>query len=463
MQEQLYFYYTNDLHSDFTYWPQVAHFLKSAKQEKDSCWIADIGDHVDRVHPIAEAFMGKANVELMNDIGYDIATIGNNEGITLPHDDLHHLYDNAAFKVACANLFSNRADSPGWLKDLVRVESVGGVKIGFIGLTAPFNAFYRLLDWHVSSPIETLQHMLEEARETCDVIVLLSHLGINEDREIARHFPEIDAIIGGHTHHLLQVGEEVNNTIITAAGKHCTHVGEVILTWDHEQKRLVHKEAYTTNITQMEKDIPTVNQLHKWESRADNQLEELLLHTDKPIEVDWFQETEVITRLTKTLQEWTNADCALLNAGILLDSIPKGKITYKDVHRICPHPINPCTVTLNGDELMEVIRVAFTKELTELPLKGFGFRGKIIGKFIFAGISVLTNINKQGDEKVIKVTLNGIPLKKEDTYTVATIDTFTFGRLLPEVAKATTKKYYVPEFVRDLLSKTLQENFETGV
>src|SRR5699024_5155888 len=193
MEEKLYCYYTNDLHSDFTYWPQVAHYLKTAKQGKDACWIADIGDHVDRVHPIAEAFMGKANVELMNEVGYHVATIGNNEGITLSHDDLHHLYDDAQFQVVCANLFSKRGHSPEWLQNMFRVESKGGVKIGFIGLTAPFNAFYQLLDWYVSDPLETLQELLREVKETCDVIVLLSHLGINEDREIARRFPEIDA------------------------------------------------------------------------------------------------------------------------------------------------------------------------------------------------------------------------------------------------------------------------------
>src|SRR5699024_5641779 len=158
-----------------------------------------------------------------------------------------------------------------------------------------------------------------------------SHLGINEDREIARRFPEIDAIIGGHTHHLLRTGEYVNDTIITAAGKHCTYVGEVILTWDHKQKKLVDKEAYTTNITHIEKDRQTMERLNKWKFRADRQLGENLLYTDKPIEVDWFEETEVITRLTETLHEWTNADCALLNAGILLDSFPKGNITYRDV------------------------------------------------------------------------------------------------------------------------------------
>src|SRR5699024_5993118 len=113
------------------------------------------------------------------------------------------------------------------------------VKVGFIGLTAPFNAFYELLDWHVSSPYRVLDSYIRGLSEKTDVIVLLSHLGISEDQEIARRFPEIDVIIGGHTHHLLRTGEHVNNTVITAAGKHCYHVGEVILTWDHEKKKLV--------------------------------------------------------------------------------------------------------------------------------------------------------------------------------------------------------------------------------
>src|SRR5699024_2655411 len=190
MKEILHIYYRNDLHSDFTYWPQVAHCLKRVQREKDNCWIADIGDHVDRVHPIAEAFMGKANVDLMNDIGYDVVTLGNNEGITLSHHDLHHLYDDASFQVVCANLFSMENEAPAWLQSSYRVETPSGIKIGYVGVTAPFNAFYNLLDWYISPPFEALQRVIDEVGKSCDVIVLLSHLGINEDREIARHFPE---------------------------------------------------------------------------------------------------------------------------------------------------------------------------------------------------------------------------------------------------------------------------------
>lgn len=463
MQEKLYFYYTNDLHSYFENWSRVAGYLKEEKERKlaenNSCWLIDIGDHVDRVDPIAEAFMGKANVSLMNDAGYDLATIGNNEGITLAHDDLHHLYDNANFQVVCANMESMTNNEPDWLQPTVEIKSINGVKIGVIGLTAPFNAFYELLDWHISVPVQVLEKHVKKLKESTDVIILLSHLGITEDQEIARRFDDIDIIIGGHTHHLLRTGEMINDTIITAAGKHCAFVGEVILTWDHSLQKLVKKEAYTKDITHMAKDLHTEQTLNELMEKADELLGTTVIHLDNPIEIKWFRHTDVMQKLTDTLREWTNADVAMLNAGVLLDQFPAGNITYKDIHRICPHPINPCVVELKGDELLEVVRASFTKELTELKLKGFGFRGEVIGRMIYSNLRVDTFFREDGHEYVEQVTWNGEPLDQNKSYKVATADTFTFGRLLPEVAKSETKKYFLPEFLRDLLAQTLRNDF----
>lgn len=132
-------------------------------------------------------------------------------------------------------------------------------------------------------------------------------------------------------------------------------------------------------------------------------------------------------RLTTVLKEWTNADTALLNAGVLLDQLPAGDVTSKDIHRICPHPINPCMVELYGDELMEVVRVSLTKDLTELKLKGFGFRGEVIGKMIFSGLDVETVTREDGNEYVESVRFQGEKLDPDKIYTVATADTFTLA------------------------------------
>lgn len=463
MQEKIYFYYTNDLHSDFQHWPRIAGYLKKQKKrhqaENTSSWIVDIGDHIDRVDPIAEAFMGKANVELMNDAGYDIVTLGNNEGITMAHEELQALYTEADFEVVCANLRSMSGIHPDWLKPTVEIQSVNGVRIGVIGLTVPFNPFYNLLDWHVDYPFRTLDKYITELKESTDIIVLLSHLGINEDREIAHRFPDIDVIIGGHTHHLLRTGEIVNNTIITAAGKHCTFIGEVILTWDHLEKKLIQKEAYATKITHMKEDTETKQQLLSFSEQADEILSEEIIQIKEPLAVDWFKNTAIIQALTDTLKEWTKADISMLNAGILLDQFEAGYITYKDVHRICPHPINPCVVELKGSELYEVIRAAHTKELRELALKGFGFRGKVIGRMIFSGIDIETGVHNNGQEYVKGVNFKGEALVSEDTYSLATADAFTFGHLLPEIVRSTMKRFFLPEFMRDLLVHTLRESF----
>src|SRR5699024_3644254 len=144
-------------------------------------------------------------------------------------------------------------------------------------------------------------------------------------------------------------------------------------------------------------------------------------------------------QLTDTMRSWTNADCAMLNAGLLLDYFPAGDVTYSDIHSACPHPINPCVVKLGGDELVEVIRASLTKDFMELKLKGFGFRGEVIGRMIFSGLDVITEKYEDGQEYVKSVYYNGLPLNSNATYTVALPDTFTFGRLLPEVAKSEVK------------------------
>src|SRR5690625_1404832 len=189
MEEKLYFYYTNDLHSHFESWPQVVTFLENEKRQRidqnESFWLVDIGDHLDRVHPITEATMGRANIELLNEAGYDLITLGNNEGITLPYQNLYHLYDQATFKIVCTNLKSLTEKNPHWLQPTATIQSKQGIKIGIIGLTAPFNAFYHLLGWHVEYPYEALDQQIEALNETTDVIVLLSHLRIR-DRKYTR-------------------------------------------------------------------------------------------------------------------------------------------------------------------------------------------------------------------------------------------------------------------------------------
>lgn len=464
MQEKLFLYYTSDLHSHFENWPKIVAFLNEKKMERQregqSFFLLDNGDHIDRVHPISEALLGKGNVTLLNRAAYDVVTIGNNEGITLDHDSLYHLYDDASFFVVCANLHNRIGNNPSWLKATTSVKSISGIKVGIIGLTAPFQAFYDPLDWTIEDPFQALDRELRLLADQSDIIVLLSHLGLNEDERIADQYPMIDVIIGGHSHHLFRHGELINASILTAVGKYGHHVGEIVLTWDHDMHQLVKKEAYATNIDHYPMDAQTERLVATQGIKSEALLNQPIANLTFPLEVDWYKKTNIIEQLTDTLRNWTNADIAMLNAGILLDSLDEGPVTYQDIHRICPHPINPCVITLTGQALLEVIRGVVKKSFMELEVQGFGFRGKVIGRMIFSGIVVNTVIDNDGMEHVASVDFQSEPLDLQKRYRLATADMFTFGQLSPAIARSKSKEFFMPEFIRDLLVQTLMKQYQ---
>lgn len=459
MLENINFYYTNDLHSYFDHWSRVATFMKmkglESEERDESYWVVDIGDHIDRVHPISEATMGKANVGLLNDLDYDFVTIGNNEGLTLAHNDLYHLYDDAKFSVLVSNLQCTKQKNPPWLLSHKIVESKGGIRVGIVGLTVPYNDYYHLLGWHLEPIFKTLEKELDFLRGKTDVLVLLSHLGIYEDERIARQFSEIDVIIGGHTHHLLRSGELVENTLLTAAGKSCAHVGEVRITFDHELGKVIAKDATTTEVESLHRDLRTEQRIGELQEQADVILAKKINEVSQPIKVNWFQETNIMKQFTEQLCDWVGADGAFLNAGMLLDEFPAGEITYRDVHQNCPHPINPCVVTLTGAELYEVAELALSKSFMELKLRGFGFRGEILGRMIYARFEVETSFDELEHEYIERILFEGKPISDDETYRVVTADAFTFGQILPAVAQAEEKQLILPEFLREILVYTL--------
>ena len=211
--EKIYIYHTNDIHSDLTYWPRLASELKEKRamhEEKGEMVLAfDTGDATDRVNPLTEATDGQAITKLLNEGNYDAVTIGNNEGITNSKEELSHLYDEADFSVILTNLFDLETGTrPHWAKPYEIFKTKWGDKIGVFGLTAPLYETYEKLGWQVSNPVKQTQDFFKQHIEKADFWILLSHLGIDEDRYLAKLFP-LPLIIGAHTHHVLINGEFV--------------------------------------------------------------------------------------------------------------------------------------------------------------------------------------------------------------------------------------------------------------
>ncbi|PGT85374.1 bifunctional UDP-sugar hydrolase/5'-nucleotidase [Bacillus sp. AFS040349] len=462
MLETVHLYHTNDLHSHFENWPAIVQFLKDKKawhdQQNEQMILLDIGDHSDRFHPITEATKGKANVSLLNQLNYDAVTIGNNEGITFSHEDLDSLYEHATFPVILSNLYTELGERPNWVVPYHIITLNSGTRIALLGVTVFYEKFYELLGWKIKDPFQSLLETVEQVKEQCDVIVLLSHLGISDDEIIAKEFPDIDVIIGGHTHHVLKEGMELHNTLIAGAGKYGQYVGHISLSFHLDNKKL---HSYKASLFPMEdqKIVCDETELLLQESsiQADNTLSEVIGVSKNGLTLDWYQESEFPKLLVQSIKEWCNGEVAMVNSGILLEPLKKGAVTRKDLHRICPHPINPCKVYLKGDVLKEVIVQSRDEKMEHLKLKGLGFRGKVMGRMVFDGIEVNMETLDDGKDHVTEIFINGKPISHERIYAVATIDMFTLGPLYPEISHAEKKVFFMPELLRDLLAWKLGE------
>lgn len=458
MSEIIYFYHTNDFHSHFENWPRIVEFLKERRvlhQEMgDEAIILDIGDHVDRWHPFTEGTLGKGNITLLNEAGYQYITIGNNEGITLPHNALDQLYEEAEFKTIVANLYDENNLRPKWVIPYNIHTTKQGTKIAFIGVTAFYQKFYSALGWNITEPFAELKAQIDNVKEEADMIVVLSHLGIHDDERMAEDFPEIDIILGAHTHHVLHHGKLVNHSLLCCAGKYGLFIGQVEIHVD-DQKNITKKSAwlYDTN------DFPELVGEREWIEEiyhsGGKTLQQVVCHLPEPLPNDWFNSERLSTILCESLREWSGADCAFLNAGLLLEGLPSGDVTMGDIHRICPHPINPCVIELSGIELKEILLQSRNDEWPHIQVKGFGFRGKIMGVMLYDQIEFI----ETSHGVVTQINLNGTELQPEKTYTLAVPDMFTFGYFFPQIQRSKNKEYLMPEFLRDILDWKLRKMF----
>ncbi|UCC69013.1 MAG: bifunctional metallophosphatase/5'-nucleotidase [Armatimonadota bacterium] len=200
--------------------------------------------------PWHERWFGEPEIEALNMMGYDMLCVGNNE--------FKAIWDDAASKEMMLTLM-RRSRFP-WLAANVTwggcpsaeveeappiegihpfvVRTFDGVRVGFLGLTAPRAAEYPHLEgWTISDPFEAAKRWVPIARKECDILIAVTHLGANTDKRLAAEVAGIDAIVGGDSHTFLSqpvmaanpAGEKVP---IVQAGESGVTLGKMDLTFE---------------------------------------------------------------------------------------------------------------------------------------------------------------------------------------------------------------------------------------
>lgn len=447
--------HTNDLHSHFENFPKIERFIAEkrqvAKKANDDFLLLDIGDFMDRAHPLSEATDGIANVQWLNKMHYDFVTIGNNEGLGNSHQQLKNLFNDASFQVLLGNVKDKTTGKK--FSATSKVLDYGENKIGLIGLTAPYILTYPLLDWDVSLVQDVLPGLVADLKKQgCGTVMLMSHLGISMDKKIAREYSDIDLIFGSHTHHLFENGEYSDGTYLAAAGKYGYYVGEVDL--KIENNHLVDASISTFATAEMKELKSDETEIANYERVGHQKLQkQVLVELPKSLNNDFESKDSNIHYMLKAIEQVTDCDIAVLNNGLFLKELPKGNVTRDDIHDLLPHAMHVMKVTLKGRDLW---RLFLEMEFNRLFLrrhqqKGMGFRGKYFGELVYDGVTV--NIDKR------KVLVHGEAIKPEKEYSVATLDHYLFVPYFPTIKIVGENKLYYPTFIRDVYSEFLKEKF----
>lgn len=445
MSEIIHILHTNDLHSHFERWPKIRRYL----EKKQTDWLdnnedyltVDLGDFMDRVHPLTDATDGQANVALMNQGHYDFATIGNNEGITNAKDVLDNLYKEANFTILLSNLTDKETQTyPNWAKPYEIVETQEGTKIAYLGLTAPMPLTYEPFGWHVLFPKDVLPTLIPLIASEADVIVLLSHLGLPDDKLIAEAYPEIDVIIESHTHHLFENGLEWNGVLLAAAGRFGEYVGDVTLCLN--EKKMISKQAETYSMALIpDSELDRQENCHYMEEGNNLLMAQKVACLTEQLN----KEDTLLLETLSAMKSKANCDVAIVNSGLFLTDLHAGELTKKDLHDCLPHPMNLITVTLLGQD---VIRLVYEIEknrnfLKYFPVIGMKFRGKYFGEIWYDGLTF--------DEETREVYWNHQPVVESEEYKLVTVDHLAFLPFFPTLEIAGEIQLVDATFLRGVL------------
>ena len=220
--------HTNDTHSRMDPFPlddgpfaglggaaRRATLVQRVRDANEHVLLVDSGD-IFQGTPYFNFFGGELEFRVMTEMGYDAATLGNHDfdnGV----DGLVAMLPEAGFDFVCANYDVSDPALAERVQPYV-VREFGGVKVGIFGLGIGFEGLV-LASLHKGveyrDPVEAARSTARVLRDQgCALVICLSHLGYRysnssrpSDRVVAEAVPEVDLVLGGHTHTFLDEAE----------------------------------------------------------------------------------------------------------------------------------------------------------------------------------------------------------------------------------------------------------------
>jgi 5'-nucleotidase / UDP-sugar diphosphatase len=387
------------------------------------------------------AYFGVPELQILNSLGFDALCLGNHEfdvGPVQLAGIVAAAKIDSAFAILCTNAVN--LDSVPALKAVIRpysIERRGELKIGLLGLTTPAaNVESNPAPVVLSDKIaEILGPRIMELKtvEGCQVVILISHMGLALDEQIAQVLSGVDAIISAHSHDALKDVIKVNGIPIVQAGEFYHYVGKLRLVYDGVKTSVLDYELKEiTNAIPAEPSTQAV--VEQLKLGIASQFGPILGNPDEPIGSvpDFWRykpsgydslKTPMGDLFTSAILDCVKtADCAMEATGHIVENLYPGPVTPADLFRAYPYGYDSsdglgfrlASFDLSGAQIFGVLQelLVYVNPLTRsydylMQSKGMDFTVDT------------TETAKTGKLTLTGVTIEGKPVQPDSVYTIA--------------------------------------------
>lgn len=338
----------NDMHADVDNLPQLASCLKAERAKNPNLLLLSAGDNrTGSPYVDSGEYPGAPMIQLMNRLGFNLSTLGNHEfdsGV----EALSYCLNLAEFPFVCANVKSS-PEQALYLKpyhiferDGVRIGVLGLIQIGDNGMPDAHPDQVKTLQFR--SPFETARDYAY-LREQCDILVLLTHMGFEDEVKLAEQFPEADVIIGGHSHTRVEKEHVVNGVLVTQAENKAKYLTKI--TFDVEGGKVQGRKFELISLRSLPKDADMQAAVNKVKNNP------YMTRRLTTITSDITNRESLGCLMADALRYSVPSDIAVVNMGnVRLENLPAGEFKVEDCYRLDPFGNKSVVFKATGKELI---------------------------------------------------------------------------------------------------------------
>jgi 5'-nucleotidase/UDP-sugar diphosphatase len=352
-------FHSNDIHGKIDNFAKVAAILARERMSGADVFYFSAGDNFTG-NPIIDQYEppGEPMLELLNRLGLDLLCPGNHE-FDIGLENLRNFAARARFPFVSANIEAPAGMLPQ-LRPSVVLKTRGGVRIAVFGLIQieagnglPSTHPDKVKGLKFSEPLRKALE-LKKLRRGNPVFLALTHIGYEDDLRLAAQMPELDVIIGGHSHTRVDPAEMVNGVLVAQTGSDNRFLGRVELLV--RGGRVVEKKGELIDLGKKLDEDPEVKAMIV-KFNQNPALARVIAIAPFAIE----GKDALGCLMTDAMRQAHNLDVAFQNGGgIRLNRLPE-KITLKDIYTLDPFGNQVVEITMSVDEIRSLIRASFEK------------------------------------------------------------------------------------------------------